>query len=205
MTAPFAARAPAARRGARGGGAAAAAALLLAALASLASVAAALGHATPGPLARASRSLRSVWVPPAPAFSWAPPPLEACAPLDPLVLVYNRIGKAGSSTVKQLLQHLAPRNRFDYVEPAKGARVQEHGPLRAAIFEAIAAGRPTFITNHFYFPEILYGAEATAAGGPRRRRPAPADEARARVPRSPPPPDPPARPPRPLLSPQATT
>lgn len=82
------------------------------------------------------------------AFSW-----EDCTPRRPQVLVYNRIPKAGSSTMIALIQELAKRNDFDFVLPVP---YYDHTAARGAIFDALASGRRTLVCNHFNFPQLLY-------------------------------------------------
>jgi hypothetical protein len=82
------------------------------------------------------------------AFSW-----EDCAPRRPHVLVYNRIPKAGSSTMIALIQRMAERNDFDFVLPVP---YYNHTAARGAIFAALASGRRTLVCNHFNFPQLLY-------------------------------------------------
>lgn len=74
----------------------------------------------------------------------------------PKVLVYNRIPKAGSSTMMYIISKLAELNDFDYVIPATQ---YNHSAARDAIIHGIAKtpeDRRTLVCNHFNFPEILY-------------------------------------------------
>ena len=71
----------------------------------------------------------------------------------PLVLVYNRIPKAGSSTMIGLAKALAVKNGFRMVTPEP---YYSHMKIRRAIFDAISTNTKTLIANHFYFPEIVY-------------------------------------------------
>lgn len=73
---------------------------------------------------------------------------------EPLVLVYNRIPKAGSTTLMALAKELADRNGFRMVTPEP---YYDHSKIRRAIFDAIASDTKTLVVNHFHFPEIVYG------------------------------------------------
>lgn len=73
---------------------------------------------------------------------------------EPLVLVYNRIPKAGSTTFMALAKDLADTNGFRMVTPEP---YYDHSKIRRAIFDAIVSNTKTLVVNHFYFPEIVYG------------------------------------------------
>jgi len=83
----------------------------------------------------------------------------SCTPLDPQVIVYNRIPKAGSSTLISLLSHLAKKNNFTLVLPTP---YYNHPAARDAVLTALATGTRTVVCNHFNFPEILYGGSIEA-------------------------------------------
>lgn len=86
---------------------------------------------------------------PSASFDW-----EDCSPRHPQILVYNRIPKAGSTTVITLLRKLAVSNDFDFVLPMP---YYNHTAALEAIVTALATGRRTLVCNHFNFPELLYG------------------------------------------------
>lgn len=77
---------------------------------------------------------------------------------DPLVLVYNRIPKAGSTTLMKLAKDLAARNDFVMVTPEP---YFNHSKVLRAIFDAIRTNRKTLIVNHFFFPEVLYAGKVS--------------------------------------------
>lgn len=83
-------------------------------------------------------------------FSW-----HKCQQNQPLILVYNRIPKAGSTTMIKLVKELSQRNGFQVVIP----RSYNYTAANIAILDAIAAKRKTFIVNHFKFPEIFVDDE----------------------------------------------
>jgi hypothetical protein len=108
-----------------------------------------LGQAPPTALAAAANA---AWAPS--AATAAGESLHRCAPRHPQILVYNRIPKAGSSTVIAVLQQLAKANRFDLQMPTP---YYNASAARAPILAALASGRRTLVCNHFNFPEILMG------------------------------------------------
>ncbi|KAG7672294.1 hypothetical protein Ndes2526B_g06713 [Nannochloris sp. 'desiccata'] len=85
---------------------------------------------------------------------------SACTPRDPQVIVYNRIPKAGSTTLISLLSHLAGKNNFTLVLPTP---YYSHPAARNAVLTALTTGTRTVICNHFNFPEILYGGSIDAS------------------------------------------
>jgi len=72
---------------------------------------------------------------------------------DPLVLVYNRIPKAGSTTLMTLAKQLSVENHFTMLTPEP---YFNHDKLLRSIFKAIQSEKRTLIVNHFFFPELLY-------------------------------------------------
>jgi Sulfotransferase family len=80
---------------------------------------------------------------------------SSCTPRDPQVIVYNRIPKAGSTTLISLLSHLAEKNNFTLVLPTP---YYNHAAARDAVLTALKTGKRTVVCNHFNFPEILYGS-----------------------------------------------
>ena len=78
---------------------------------------------------------------------------KECKPRNPMVLVYNRIPKAGSTTMRLLLEKLAERNGFVYVRPFPR---HNHTVAADAIFEALISKKKTLVEDHFAFPEIGY-------------------------------------------------
>jgi hypothetical protein len=85
---------------------------------------------------------------------WVTTPESYCATQDPQIIVYNRIPKAGSTTIITLLKQLSLANGFHLAEPMP---YYDHVQARQAILDAIASGNRTVVCNHFNFPEILYG------------------------------------------------
>jgi hypothetical protein len=77
---------------------------------------------------------------------------------DPLVLVYNRIPKAGSTTLMSLVKKLSVENDFTMLTPEPYFR---HDKLLLAIFDAIKSRKRTLIVNHFFFPELLYNDQVS--------------------------------------------
>ena len=86
--------------------------------------------------------------------STAPPSLSPCSPRDPQVIVYNRIPKAGSSTILNLLKNLSSVNNFALISPTP---YYNHSVARDAILAALSSGKRAVVCNHFNFPELLYG------------------------------------------------
>jgi hypothetical protein len=79
----------------------------------------------------------------------------SCTPLtDPQVIVYNRIPKAGSTTIISLLSQLAETNNFTLVLPTP---YYNHSSARDAVLTALQTNTRTVVCNHFNFPEIFYG------------------------------------------------
>jgi hypothetical protein len=72
---------------------------------------------------------------------------------NPLVLVYNRIPKAGSTSLMTLAKELSIKNGFSMVTPEP---YFAHDKIRRAIFHAIVTNTRTLVVNHFHFPEIVY-------------------------------------------------
>jgi len=70
----------------------------------------------------------------------------------PQIIIYNRIGKTGSSSLSYLIKKLSVANKFRYIEP-KGPY---HDPdiIRKAITEALKRSERAVISNHFNFPNI---------------------------------------------------
>jgi hypothetical protein len=82
----------------------------------------------------------------------------SCTPLEPQVIVYNRIPKAGSTTIISLLSHLAKTNNFTLVLPTP---YYNHASARDAVLTALTTGTRTIVCNHFNFPEIHYGGSSS--------------------------------------------
>ena len=80
--------------------------------------------------------------------------LSPCSPRDPQVIVYNRIPKAGSTTILDLLHRLSSTNAFALIRPMP---YYNHTAARNAILAALSSGKRTVVCNHFNFPELLYG------------------------------------------------
>jgi len=78
----------------------------------------------------------------------------SCTPQDVQVVVYNRIAKCGSTTLLSLFSHLAEKNNFTLIRPTPE---YNHIAARDAVLTALATGTRTVVSNHFAFPEILYG------------------------------------------------
>lgn len=101
----------------------------------------------------------------APLLPWAAPPASGsfawhdCAPRHPQIMVYNRIPKAGSTTLLVLLDKLAVANDFDVVMPTP---YYDHPAALASIGAALASGRRTLVCNHFNYPELQYGGGQVA-------------------------------------------
>lgn len=77
-----------------------------------------------------------------------------CEPEDPLVLVYNRVPKAGSRTLLFLFHTLAERNGFTMVR-ANQSQYYDHDVITGHINAALASGKKTMIADHFFFPELF--------------------------------------------------
>ena len=78
---------------------------------------------------------------------------ETCQSSDPQVIVYNRIPKAGSTTLISLLTKLAEENGYALVLPVP---YYDHAAARDAVLSALQTGQKTVICNHFNFPELIY-------------------------------------------------
>lgn len=76
-----------------------------------------------------------------------------CRQENPNVIVYNRIPKAGSTTLMSLIQDISLQNGVTVVTPLPH---HDHARIRQAIFNAIESGNKTVIINHFFFPEVFY-------------------------------------------------
>lgn len=75
-----------------------------------------------------------------------------CSPLHPKVIVYNRIPKAGSSTLIELLRTMSKANKFRVLLPSP-----KHDPVAArnAIVYALESNTTSVIVQHFHFPDII--------------------------------------------------
>lgn len=78
---------------------------------------------------------------------------ETCRPSDPQIIVYNRIPKAGSTTLISLLTKLSTDNGYQLVLPMP---YYDHAAAREAIISALQTGTKTIVCNHFNFPELIY-------------------------------------------------
>ena len=77
----------------------------------------------------------------------------SCKPKWPQVLVYNRVGKAGSSLMLEVLKRLSRTNNFTLVMPKPFFHQQV---LIKSIRSWVKGGKGrALIANHFYFPDIL--------------------------------------------------
>lgn len=76
-------------------------------------------------------------------------------PRDPLVLLYNRVPKAGSSSMTSLINKLSSRHKFKMLGwfdlPS-----HDFDAVQAAVQGALAKGEKTVIAQHFHFPEIIH-------------------------------------------------
>jgi hypothetical protein len=72
---------------------------------------------------------------------------------EPLVIVYNRVPKTGSTFLLRTLKILAVRNNFTFVTPAA---YYNHKAALDAILSALSTGTRSVIAEHFNFPEIIY-------------------------------------------------
>ncbi len=76
-------------------------------------------------------------------------------PRDPLVLIYNRVPKAGSSSMTSLINKLSSKHKFKMLGwfdlPS-----HDFDAVQAAVQEALAKGEKTVIAQHFHFPEIIH-------------------------------------------------
>lgn len=87
-------------------------------------------------------------------------PTDECSrlkttPRDPLVLLYNRVPKAGSSSMTSLINKLSSKHKFKMLGwfdlPS-----HDFDAVQAAVQEALAKGEKTVIAQHFHFPEIIH-------------------------------------------------
>ena len=76
-------------------------------------------------------------------------------PRDPLVLLYNRVPKAGSSSMTSLINKLSSKHNFKMLGwfdlPS-----HDFDAVQAAVQDALAKGEKTVIAQHFHFPEIVH-------------------------------------------------
>ena len=74
---------------------------------------------------------------------------------DPTVLIYNRVPKAGSSSMTSLISKLSSKNDFRLLGwfdlPS-----HDFEAVQAAVHDALAKGEKTVIAQHFHFPEIIH-------------------------------------------------
>ena len=79
-----------------------------------------------------------------------------CQPKEPTVLVYNRVPKAGSSSMTSLLNKLSSKHDFDLVGwfdmPS-----HDYEKVREVIQTALKKNRKTVVAQHFHFPELVDG------------------------------------------------
>lgn len=79
-----------------------------------------------------------------------------CRPKEPTVLVYNRVPKAGSSSMTNLLSKLSKKHGFEMVGwfdmPS-----HDYESVRDAIQSALKTNKKTVIAQHFHFPEYVDG------------------------------------------------
>jgi hypothetical protein len=77
---------------------------------------------------------------------------QPCSPLDPHILIYNRIPKAASTTMVTLLSKLSKLNNFRF---RKFGKPYHNATLvRLAVDIALQMKIPTVICEHFDFPDI---------------------------------------------------
>ena len=76
-------------------------------------------------------------------------------PRDPTVLLYNRVPKAGSSSMTSLINKLSSKHNFKLLGwfdlPS-----HDFEAVQAAVHDALAKGEKTVIAQHFHFPEIIH-------------------------------------------------
>jgi hypothetical protein len=76
-------------------------------------------------------------------------------PRDPTVLIYNRVPKAGSSSMTSLISKLSSKHKFKMLGwfdlPS-----HDFEAVQAAVEDALAKGQKTVIAQHFHFPEIFH-------------------------------------------------
>ena len=82
--------------------------------------------------------------------------IPSCEPKEPQIIIYNRIPKAGSTTLMTILEKLADRNNYNFVTPEP---YHDHWKVKRAVVKALDSGGRTVICNHFNFPEFLYGKD----------------------------------------------
>lgn len=74
---------------------------------------------------------------------------------DPMVLIYNRVPKAGSSSMTSLINKLSSRHGFKLLGwfdlPS-----HDFEAVQAAVHDALSKGEKTVIAQHFHFPEIVH-------------------------------------------------
>jgi len=79
---------------------------------------------------------------------------DSLKPHEPTVLIYNRVPKAGSSSMTHLLSKLSSKNGFKMLGwfdlPS-----HDYDAVQKAVNEALKKGRKTVIAQHFHFPEII--------------------------------------------------
>lgn len=75
-------------------------------------------------------------------------------PEDPLVLVNNRVPKAGSSTMLSILNVLAERNNFSLVTVPM-SDYHDHKVITGHINAALASSKKTLVADHFFFPDAF--------------------------------------------------
>ena len=98
-------------------------------------------------------------------------PSENCEALHPSVIVYNRIPKAGSTFMTELLKRLKRRNQFD-LKNGQWWFHHNHAQTRKVILRALYDSetsedaswtnggiKRTMIVNHANFPEIVFAKE----------------------------------------------
>jgi hypothetical protein len=72
---------------------------------------------------------------------------------DPLVIVYNRVPKTGSTYLYQGMEALSTTNNYSYIAPEP---FYNHALILDAIFYALKEDQRTVLVGHFNFPEIVY-------------------------------------------------
>lgn len=75
-------------------------------------------------------------------------------PREPTVLIYNRVPKAGSSSMTNLLSKLSSKHGFKMLGwfdlPS-----HDYESVQKTVREALKTGKKTVIAQHFHFPEII--------------------------------------------------
>ena len=118
---------------------------------------------------RLGRRRRRLWV--MTTSSTRGVPSENCEALHPSVIVYNRIPKAGSTFMTELLERLKRRNQFD-LKNGQWWFHHNHAQTRKVILRALYDSetsedaswtnggiKRTMIVNHANFPEIVFAKE----------------------------------------------